>query len=90
MNKAMASISHLVAGWPYFPQASQADSNRGLVGERDRRDVGFGADRRCDGVVRVVLATKPWMCVGWDGVGRAGWLEVSLVIDEVGLRRDDG
>ena len=87
MNKAMASISHLDAGWPYFPQASQADSYRGLVGERD---VGFGAERRWDGGVRVALATKPWMCVGWDGVGRAGWLEVSLVIDEVGLRRDDG
>ena len=56
----MASISHLVAGWPYFPQASHAASYLGLLGERGRREVGFGADRR-RGVelVWVALATKP-------------------------------
>jgi hypothetical protein len=49
MNNAMASISHLFAGWPYFPQASHADSYRGRFGDRERRVVGLGADRRRGG-----------------------------------------
>ena len=62
MNNAMASISHLFAGWPYFPQASHADSYHCRFGERERRAVGLGADRRLGGAgERAIFATNPWM-----------------------------